>query len=73
MVREFGSAEIGAAVAFIDSLPVECARVYVDVKDGHGVWASVYGDDRRHVAAKLADLTRGRRFRVRGTQRVRRM
>ena len=72
-LREFGPDEIALAAAYIQSLPAECTRVYVDVKDGCGEWAAIYGDDRCHVAAKLAAFTQGRRFRVRGTEHVGRM
>ena len=71
--REFEPGEIAQAVSFIESLPGECTRIYVDVQDEYGEWACIYGDDRCHVATKLAAFTRGRPFRLRGTEHVRRM
>ena len=65
--REFGADEIGAALAYIDGLPSNVRRVYMDVKDEHGEWCCVYADERAHAARTLRNMVQGRSFRLRGT------
>jgi hypothetical protein len=63
-LREFTPEELAAARAFIDGLPPEVQRVYVDEWSDKR-WRFVFGDDRWHAADGLRRLGRGRRFRIR--------
>jgi hypothetical protein len=62
--REFTPGEMGAAQAFIEALPVDVRRVYVEEWDGRQ-WRFVFGDDREHAARGLTRLAPGLRFRIR--------
>jgi hypothetical protein len=62
--REFSPADLESAVSFIRALPQEIRKVYVDVWEDVG-WRFVYGDAPAHVHRILAEMTRGRSFRVR--------
>jgi hypothetical protein len=62
--REFAPGEVHAAEAFIESLPGDVRRVYVEEWDGRQ-WRFVFGDDREHVARGLSRLAAGLRFRIR--------
>ena len=62
--REFAPGEMGAAEAFIEALPVDVRRVYVEEWDGRQ-WRFVFGDDRDHAARGLSRLAAGLRFRIR--------
>jgi hypothetical protein len=62
--REFAPEEVGAAKAFISSLPPEVRRVYVEEWDGRH-WRFVFGDDRDHAPRGLTRLAAGLRFRIR--------
>ena len=62
--REFGAGEVRAAEAFINSLPGEVRRVYVEEWDGRH-WRFVFGDDREHAPRGLTRLASGLKFRIR--------
>jgi hypothetical protein len=68
-VREFAPDDVGGALAFVDSLPADLNRVYVDVWEAT-TWRFVYGDNRRYVARLLGLVVNERRFRVRGVDLV---
>jgi hypothetical protein len=65
--REFGAANLDAALAYIDGLPADVRRVYMDVKDENGCWCCVYGDERSNATRVLESMIQGRDFRLRGT------
>ena len=62
--HEFAPFDLEGAASFIEKLPRECSRVYVEVWEDSD-WHFVYGDDRCYVVRLLALVTRGRRFRLR--------
>ena len=62
--QEFAPGEVQAAAAYIDALPDDVRRVYVEEWDGRQ-WRFVFGDDREHAARGLSRLGNGRRFRIR--------
>jgi hypothetical protein len=63
--KEFEPTDLGGALAFIDALPPEARRVYVEVWED-SLWRFVYGDERAYVHRVLGVVVRDRRFRVRG-------
>jgi hypothetical protein len=65
--KEFGASDLAAALAYIDNLPVDNRRVYIDVQDIYGNWHCVYADERTHVKRSLITMIQGRSFRLRGT------
>jgi hypothetical protein len=65
--REFAAGDLGAALAYIDGLPEDVRRVYMDVRDERGNWCCVYGDERSNAHRVLGKLIEGRSFRLRGT------
>jgi len=62
--REFAPFDLEGAETFIDELPPDVLRVYVEVWEDQ-VWQFVYGDERCYVLRLLALVTRGRPFRIR--------
>jgi hypothetical protein len=66
--KQFGADDLGAALAYIDGLPTQIRRVYLDVKDERGDWCCVYADERAHFQRALGTLINGRSFRLRGSE-----
>ena len=64
--REFAASDLAAALAYIEALPEDIRRVYMDVRDERGAWRCVYADDRGHVSRLLKGMILGRDFRLRG-------
>jgi hypothetical protein len=67
---EFAAEDLGGALDFIEQLPGDVRRIYVDVWDENR-WIFVYGDDRRFVMCLLALVARERRFRLSGVDLTR--
>lgn len=65
LIGEFAAEDVAGATAFVEQLPRELSRVYVEVWE-RDRWRFVYGDDRRYVSRLLGLVIHERRFRLRG-------